>query len=96
MQVGVQALGLGLGLAGHCGVSGQAGRLCRSVSSGQGLGALPGQRDASVRSGGTTAGGGRRAHGPVSLQVTGRAALQSTTLLSLGLTGGSAIIRWGL
>lgn len=26
-------------------------------------------------------------------QVTGRAALQSTTLQSLGLTGGSAIIR---
>lgn len=29
-------------------------------------------------------------------QVTGRAALQSTTLQSLGLTGGSAIIRWGM
>lgn len=31
-----------------------------------------------------------------SFKVTGRAALQSTTLQSLGLTGGSAIIRWGL
>lgn len=30
-----------------------------------------------------------------SSQVTGRAALQSTTLQSLGLTGGSATIRWG-
>ena len=29
-------------------------------------------------------------------QVTGRAALQSTTLQSLGITGGSAIIRWGV
>lgn len=29
----------------------------------------------------------------VSLQVTGRAALQNTTLQSLGLTGGSATIR---
>ncbi|KAB1265963.1 Tether containing UBX domain for GLUT4 [Camelus dromedarius] len=28
-------------------------------------------------------------------EVTGRAALQSTTLQSLGITGGSAIIRWG-
>uniref|UniRef100_A0A8D0N8P0 UBX domain-containing protein n=1 Tax=Sus scrofa TaxID=9823 RepID=A0A8D0N8P0_PIG len=28
-------------------------------------------------------------------EVTGRAALQSTTLQSLGLTGGSATIRWG-
>lgn len=28
-------------------------------------------------------------------QVAGRASLQATTLKSLGLTGGSAIIRWG-
>lgn len=31
----------------------------------------------------------------LSSQVTGRASLQATTLQSLGLTGGSAIIRWG-
>lgn len=31
-----------------------------------------------------------------SFKVSGRAALQSTTLQSLGLTGGSASIRWGL
>lgn len=30
-----------------------------------------------------------------SSQVAGRASLQATTLKSLGLTGGSAIIRWG-
>lgn len=85
----------------HCAGS-QAGAGCgRVLQGGRACGALtrvmrvlgPGQAGECCQRGAS----GRPGHScPVpSLQVTGRAALQSTTLQSLGLTGGSAIIRWG-